>query len=44
VRWDPDTENRDIYGRDDNKSSPLQLLYRAAVLSNKGDSIDDDLH
>lgn len=44
MRWDPNTEDCNIYSSDDSDSSPFEFFHRATMLSNESDSIDDDLH
>ncbi len=44
MRWDPDTEDSDINGCNDSDGAPFHLANRAAVLSDKGDTVDYDLH
>ena len=41
---DPDTEDSDVDSGDDDYGAPFDIADCAAVFSNKGDTIDDDLH
>lgn len=44
VRWNPDTEDGDVDGRDDDDSSPLDVTDCLSVFSDERDTVDDDLH
>lgn len=44
VRWNPDTEDGDIDGRDNDDGSPLDVPDSFAMFSDECDTVDDDLH
>lgn len=44
VRWNPDTEDGDIDGRDDDDGPPLDVPDSVAMFSDERNTVDDDLH